>query len=106
LPDSTETSAPRSPAASRRSGAALWRFLVQHPVGVLQALAAGLLVVVVLQNLEPTSIDLLFWSVPDVPKLVLMAASILAGGVGWEILRRRLLGRRRAARRGEPPAGP
>ena len=47
-----------------------------------------LLAIVVLQNLEPTSIDVLFWSVPSLPKLVLILVAMLAGGVLWEIARR------------------
>lgn len=65
-------------------------FVTRHPVGVAQACVALLVVVVVLQNVEPTSIDLLFWSVARVPKLVLILASMVIGGFIWELLRRRL----------------
>jgi uncharacterized integral membrane protein len=41
----------------------------------------------VLQNVEPTRIDLLFWSIAEVPKLVLMLASMLIGIAVWEILK-------------------
>jgi uncharacterized integral membrane protein len=50
----------------------------------------------VLQNLEPTSIDILFWTLVDIPKLLLLLASMLAGGLIWELLRRSLLRRRKA----------
>ena len=65
-------------------------FVSRHPMGVAQACGVALLVIVVLQNVEPVDIDLLFWSVARVPKLVLILASMLAGGVLWELLRRRL----------------
>jgi hypothetical protein len=75
----------------RRSG---WyagvSFIGRHPVGVAQLCAALLIMIVVLQNVEPTSIDLLFWSIAHVPKLVLILASMVAGGLTWELLRRRL----------------
>ena len=57
-------------------------------MGVLQAVLALLVAIVVLQNVEATSIDLLFWSIAGVPKLVLVLASMLIGGAAWEILRR------------------
>ena len=52
--------------------------------------AALLLAVIVLQNIEPIEIDLLFWSVARVPKLVLILVSMLIGGLIWEVVRRRL----------------
>jgi hypothetical protein len=64
----------------------------RHPGGVALACAGLLLIVIVLQNLEPTSIDLLFWSVARVPKLVLILGSMLVGALTWEVARRRLLG--------------
>ena len=51
---------------------------------------ALLVVIVVLQNLEPTSIDVLFWSMKSVPKLFLLLVSMLIGAATWEILRRLL----------------
>jgi len=77
---------PRSPFA------AALRFIANHPMGVAQALGVLLAVIIVLQNVEPTSIDLLFWSVARVPKLVLILVAMVAGGLTWEVLRRRLLG--------------
>lgn len=73
------------------------RWLVTHPVGALQILAVLLLAIIVLQNLEPTSIDILFWTLVDIPKLLLLLASMLAGGLIWELLRRGLLRRRKAS---------
>lgn len=69
------------------------RFAARHPAGVVQAFFIVLVAIIVLQNLEPTSIDLLFWSVADLPKLVLILAAMLAGGVVWEIARRLLFAR-------------
>ena len=66
------------------------RFAARHPAGVLQGIFILLVAIVVLQNLEPTSIDLLFWSVASLPKLVLILAAMLAGGALWEIARRLL----------------
>ena len=62
-----------------------------------QILAVLLLAIIVLQNLEPTSIDILFWTLVDIPKLLLLLASMLAGGLIWELLRRGLLRRRKAS---------
>lgn len=64
------------------------RFVARHPAGVVQGVFVALLAIVVLQNLEPTSIDVLFWSVTSLPKLVLILVAMLAGGVLWEIARR------------------
>lgn len=81
------TSAATGGASRTRS---VGRFLVTHPVGVLQTLFFALVTVVVLQNLEPTSLDVLFWSIPGLPKLVLVLVAMAIGGLLWELLRRRL----------------
>jgi len=70
--------------------AGIARFMARHPAGVLQGIFVALLVIVVLQNLEPTSIHVLFWSVSSLPKLVLILGAMLAGGALWEIARRLL----------------
>ncbi len=44
-----------------------------------------LLAIVVLQNLEPTHLDILFWSLGDVPKLVLVLGSMFLGVLLWEM---------------------
>ena len=80
-----------------RGGKTTGRWLVTHPVGALQILAVLLLAIIVLQNLEPTSIDILFWTLVDIPKLLLLLASMLAGGLIWELLRRSLLHRRKGS---------
>ena len=85
------------PSRLARGGKTTGRWLVTHPVGALQILALLLLAIVVLQNLDPTSIDILFWTLVDIPKLLLLLASMLAGGLIWELLRRGLLRRRKAS---------
>ncbi|MDX1407962.1 MAG: hypothetical protein R3330_07505 [Saprospiraceae bacterium] len=85
------------PSRLARGGKTTGRWLVTHPVGALQILAVLLLAIVVLQNLEPTSIDILFWTLVNIPKLLLLLASMLAGGLIWELLRRGLLRRRKAS---------
>lgn len=89
------------PSKLARGGKTTGRWLVTHPIGALQILAVVLVAIVVLQNLEPTSIDILFWTLVDIPKLLLLLASIVAGGLIWELLRRVLLRRRR-----KDPAAP
>jgi hypothetical protein len=66
------------------------RLVARRPGAVALAFAALLLAVIVLQNFEPIEIDLLFWSVARVPKLVLIVVSMLVGGLTWEVARRRL----------------
>jgi len=69
---------------------------VSLPFGALQILAVILLVISRLQNLERTSIDILFWPLVYIPILLLLLASMLAGGLICELLRRSLLRRRKA----------
>jgi len=80
------------------SGSAVRRILgllARHPGGVIQFLLLLLAAIVILQNVESTSIDLLFWSIPAFPKLVLILVSMLVGAAIWEVARRWI--RRRAA---------
>ena len=82
---------PPPKTASARSGSALGSaagFAARHPTGLLQVVFFALVVIVVLQNLEPTTIDVLFWSFPGFPKLVLILFSMVVGAVVWEIARR------------------
>lgn len=65
-------------------GRLLWR----RRARVARVTVGALLGIVVLQNLEPTSIDLLFWSVQDVPKLILILASMGVGVVLYALWRR------------------
>lgn len=48
-----------------------------------------LIAIVIFQNVEPTQVDFLFWSLPSMPKLVLILVSMVAGAVlalvaAWE----------------------
>ena len=52
-----------------------------------------LVAVIVLQNSEPTRIDLLFWSLPSVPKLIFFLAGMVFGVGAWEVGRRTLRSR-------------
>jgi len=78
---------------SRKSG----QWLINHPVGAIQLLGLILLVIIVAQNLEPTSIDILFWTLVDIPKLLLLLISMAIGALVWELLKRTLLRRKPAA---------
>ncbi|MDX1803613.1 MAG: hypothetical protein R3292_05995 [Alcanivorax sp.] len=73
-------------AARGGKGAGLW--LLRHPMGALQLAGLLLVVIVVFQNLEPTSIDILFWTLVDIPKLLLLLISMLVGALTWEAVRR------------------
>lgn len=65
-------------------------FVVRHPIGVSQCVLFTFVGIIVLQNLEPTSIDVLFWSFPSLPKLVVILLSMLVGAAAWELVRRSL----------------
>jgi len=75
-----------APSLLTRAG----RFVAAHPAGIGHTLLLVLVAVVVLQNLEPTSIDFLFWTVAEIPKLVILLLAMVVGGVLWEVIRRRL----------------
>jgi uncharacterized integral membrane protein len=77
---------PRSTSAFGRTV----RFVLRHPVGVVQSIFFTLVAIVVLQNLEPTSIDVLFWSFRGLPKLIVILLSMLVGAAAWELVRRLL----------------
>jgi uncharacterized integral membrane protein len=85
------TTTPPEPSDVAGSDSAFGRgvaFAVRHPIGIVQFVFFSLVVIIILQNLEPTSIDVLFWSVSTVPKLVLICFSMLIGAATWELLRR------------------
>ena len=87
----TPGSTPSQSDEASGSGSAVGRilgFLARHPGRVIQALLFSLVAIITLQNVESTSIDVLFWSVPAFPKLVLIFVSMLAGAVAWELARR------------------
>jgi uncharacterized integral membrane protein len=70
------------------------RFVATHPVGLARGTVAALVAVVVLQNMEPTSLDFLFWRIAEVPKLLILLVAMVLGGVLWELLRRLVIGSR------------
>ena len=82
---------PPEPGDVASSDSALRRgvaFVVRHPIGIVQFVFFALVAIIILQNLESTSIDVLFWSVSTLPKLVLICLSMLIGAAMWELLRR------------------
>ncbi len=77
------------PAGDRGASWRRWRHGAYVLLWVLVA-------IVVLQNLEPTRFDVLFWSFGEVPKLVVVLASMALGVLLWELghlLRRHSRGR-------------
>lgn len=91
-----ETSPKKSSAlarGSKKSG----QWLIRHPIGALEILGLILLGIIVAQNLEPTSIDILFWTLVDIPKLLLLIFSMVTGALVWELVKRTLLRRKPAA---------
>jgi uncharacterized integral membrane protein len=78
------------------------RFLLVHWAGAISGLALLLTAIVIAQNLEPVQFDLLFWSFPALPKLVVMLASMALGAVLAETARLLLRSRPRAAKPENP----
>ncbi len=64
-----------------KAGNAL-EFLIKHRRILSRVVPALLLLIIVLQNWEPTRVDVLFWSLPAVPKLVLILVSVFVGALG------------------------
>ena len=87
----------KKPSALARGSRKSGQWLISHPVGALQLLVMFLLIIIVAQNLEPTSIDILFWTLVDVPKLLLLLISMVAGALVWELAKRTLLRRKASA---------
>ena len=81
LPSST-TSGSAAPAPSQT--AFVWR----HRGLLLRLLFLLLIVIFVMQNSEPTTIDVFLWSLPSMPKLVLILSGMALGALVWEIVRR------------------
>jgi uncharacterized integral membrane protein len=79
LPESTEGTGPGSKLGR------VVEFVRRHPTRIFQLVFFSLLAVVILQNLEPTSIDVLFWSFAGLPKLVLILVSMVVGAAAWEL---------------------
>lgn len=80
----------QDPGASRKGSSSLAgavRFGARHRARIAQVLLFAVVATVVAQNLESTSVDVLFWSITS-PKLVLIVISMLVGAAVWEIVRR------------------
>ena len=78
----------QDPGATRQGSLARTvRFTARHRARIFQIFLIALVAVVVAQNLESTSVDVLFWSITS-PKLVLILISMLVGAAVWEVVRR------------------
>jgi len=64
------------------------RYIVQNPLRTVQFVFFALLAIIILQNLETTSIDVLFWTIAALPKLVVIFLSMILGAITWELIRR------------------
>ncbi len=64
------------------------RAVVRNPYRTAQFSFFFLVAIIILQNLESTSIDVLFWSFADLPKLILIFVSMVVGAAAWELARR------------------
>ena len=77
---------------SASDGKPAWRrctsWIADHPRGLAQGVGLALLAIIVLQNVESTSLDVLFWTVSELPKLVVIFLAMIVGALVWEILRR------------------
>ena len=62
--------------------------IVHNPLRTVQVVFFTLVAIIVLQNLEATSIDVLFWSIAALPKLVLIFFAMIVGAIAWELIRR------------------
>ena len=62
--------------------------IAHNPLRTVQVVFFTLVAIIVLQNLETTSIDVLFWSIAALPKLVLIFFAMIIGAIAWELIRR------------------
>ena len=91
MDDANLTHSGSTEAGSSASGfGRIVRFVVQKPMRTAQIVFFLLVAIIVLQNLESTSIDVLFWTIAAMPKLVLIFLSMIVGAVAWEMARRLL----------------
>jgi uncharacterized integral membrane protein len=60
-------------------------FTFRHRRALGRGLLLAVVLILILQNVEPTGIDVLFWSFASVPKLILILASMVLGVMVWEI---------------------
>ena len=86
-PDETQTGSAKAGGFGAKLRG-LGRSIAQNPVRAVQIVFFALIAIIILQNLETTSIDVLFWSFAALPKLVLIFLSMIVGALAWELLRR------------------
>lgn len=53
----------------------------KRPKVIIWGIILVFLAIIILQNVEPTSIDIFFWSLPKMPKLVLILISMAVGSL-------------------------
>lgn len=78
------------------------RFLAAHWAGTLTTLVLLSMGIIILQNVEPVQFDVLFWSFPALPKLVVILVSMALGALLAEVARFLLRGRPSAAKPPDP----
>ncbi len=64
-----------------------FEFLRTHPGATFRIMLVLLITTVVLQNYESTTVDFLFWSLTNSPKIVVILVSMLLGALVWELFR-------------------
>lgn len=57
-----------------------------RPKTIMWIVIFALFLTLILQNVEPVQIDLLFWSLPNVPLLLLIIISMVVGALLYKIL--------------------
>ena len=83
-----------TPAGSAKNGGSgskvrqIGQSIVRNPLRAAQVVFFLLVAIIILQNFETTEIDILFWNIAALPKLVLIFLSMIVGAVAWEVLRR------------------
>jgi len=78
-------------ARSESRPRSLIRILSRQPRRTFQAAVFVLVAIIIAQNLESTSVDVLFWTVSRMPKLFLILLAMFVGAAAWEITRRFLV---------------
>lgn len=66
------------------------RNFLTRPKTIIWIVVVAILLTLILQNVEPVQIDLLFWSLPHVPLLLLILISMALGAllyklIAWEL---------------------
>ncbi len=65
----------------------IFEFATNHPRSTFRGTMVFLISIVILQNYESTSIDFLFWTLADSPKIFVILISMLIGALVWEMYR-------------------